>query len=187
MNRTGSLIVALSMVACVSVFAQQKAKSAAGTKQPEQKAVPRRVLEPQVYLGNSANWGGTIQKNTFRELMKQGLTSKDSMGRQYKIISFNFTYAERNLYEDSVGNLVVKADFSTTYCHGDTLPDVLTRYIPASQSKIGEESPGIYQRVKAGDTVYFDRISVLRYTPNTPLPADSLAIMGKGMKFTIVK
>lgn len=189
MNRTGSLIVALSAMACASVLAQQKKKNAPEKQpqQPEKTVAPRKVLEPQAYLGNSANLGGNIQKTTFTDLMKQGLTAKDSLGRQYKVIGFNFTYAERNLYEDSVGNLMVKADFSTTYCHGDTLPEVLTRYIPASQSKIGEESPGIYQRVKAGDTVYFDRISLLRHTPDAPLPPDSTAILGKGMKFVIVK
>ena len=119
--------------------------------------------------------------------MKQGLTSHDSLGRTFKVIGFNFTYAERNLYEDSIGNLVVKADFSTTYCHGDTLPEILTRYIPASMSKTNEETPGFYQRVKPGDTVYFDRISVLRFTPNSPLPPDSAAILGRAMKFVITK
>jgi hypothetical protein len=175
-------------MACASAFAQQKAKSAPDKKQAEkQQPAVRRIFEPPVYLGNSTNYGGTIPKNAFIELMKQGLTSKDSLGRLYKVSSFNFTYAERNLYEDSVGNLMVKADFSSLYCVGDTLPETITRYIPASQSRVNEETLGIYQRLKAGDTVYFDRITVLKYTPNATLAPDSTAILGRGMKFVITK
>jgi hypothetical protein len=185
MKKTGGIVSAMLALMCMNLYAQQKAKTPAD-KQPEKK-VARKAFEPPVYLGLSDKWNGTLSKKDFTDLMKQGLTSKDSLGRQYKVISFLFTYAERNLYEDSVGNLVVKPDFSTTFCNGDTLPEILTRNIPASESKVNEATPGLYQRVKAGDTVYFDRISVVHYTPNTPLPPDSTAMLGRHMNFQITK
>ncbi|MES2704750.1 MAG: hypothetical protein V4649_19065 [Bacteroidota bacterium] len=183
MKRTGSLFAVILLLVCINLLAQQKGKNAAAGAAPK----ARRMTVPDVYLGNSEVREGTIPKKQFSDLMKQGLTSRDSMGRTYKVVSFNFTFGERNLYEDSIGNLQIKTDFASMYCHGDTLPDVLTRYIPASQSKINEETPGFYQRVKAGDTIYFDRISVVRYTPNAPLPPESDAILGRKMKLVITK
>jgi hypothetical protein len=59
---------------------------------------------------------------------------------------FLLTYGERNLYEDSVGTLMVLTDLLTQPCDGDTLNTYVL--------------DNITDRSKKGDTVYFDQITV---------------------------
>jgi hypothetical protein len=99
-----------------------------------------------VYLGNS-NYCDTIMrlpKRVFDSLMKQGLTSRDSSGKPFEFRSFVFTYGERMLYEDSVGNLVVMTDMMIEYCPGNKLTENITQ--------------SLFQRTKKGDTAYIDDI-----------------------------
>ncbi len=62
------------------------------------------------------------------------------------VSSFAFTYAERGVYEDSVGNPLLLTDYLTEYCLGDTLSQNIKLLLPP--------------RVKAGDTVYISDIKV---------------------------
>jgi hypothetical protein len=108
-------------------------------KLPKVKPIP-------VYLGKSDYSLSNIPVSTFNNLMKQGLTSRDSLGKPYKVEGFTFTYAERNLYEDSVGKLMIVTDLLSEHCFGDTFSAFLIN--------------NITHRSKAGDTVYFDNISL---------------------------
>lgn len=138
------------------------------------KSKPKKVLLPQAYLGKSDFKGGPIKREQLNDLLKQGITSRDSAGKQYKVAGFEFGYAERMLYEDSAGNLVVMVDYLTEYCPGT----VLTPGIQAS----------IYDRFKPGDTVYIERVSVVRprQIEGNDETTDEV-IAGKGMKIVITR
>lgn len=116
------------------------------------------------YLGRSAVRDGKLSKKVFDSLLKQGITAKDSIGNTYKIDGFMFSYGERVLYEDSVGNLMVLTDMITEYCPGDTLSPALKR--------------SMFSRTKAGDTAYIDDVKV--QTPGGQMGA-------KGMRLILTK
>ncbi|RYE22946.1 MAG: hypothetical protein EOP51_11915 [Sphingobacteriales bacterium] len=137
---TRYLVFALLLAATATAWAQDK-KTAEKTKTAKPKVVP-----VPVYLGNSNINGGKLTKQTFDSLLGQGLKGKDSSGNIYKVNGFAFTYAERNLYEDSVGNPIVVTDNLAEYCFGDTVSTFI----------LGN----IHDRSKNGDTVYFDNISL---------------------------
>lgn len=126
---------------------------------------PKAYYVP-VYLGNSNRQGGGISKFVFDSLLKQGIRAKDSLGRAYQVESFDFSYAERNMYEDEVGNLMWVTDYLNELCLGDTI----SRNVAAS----------IYMRTKPGDTTYFDNIRLRRVSDNLPF-------QGKAMRFEITK
>lgn len=150
------------VTAPVCVLAQGAKPAAA---KPAQKVV-KKVYLPQAYLGQSGKHDGGLKKDEFATLMRQGITAKDSLGNTYEAVGFEFGYAERALYEDSIGNLQILVDYMTEYCPGDTLsPGV---------------SSSIYERVKVGDTLYFRNVNVQRTGQNQP-------ILSKGMKFYIMK
>lgn len=175
MNRTVRiLLIAIPVVICLNLWAQQKKANGSAEKAHGEEPA-KKILLPTVYLGRSDYKGGPIKKDDFNRLLKQGLTSRDSLGNKYKVVGFDFNYAERELYEDSVGNLKVMVDLLYEHCPGDTI----TSNVSAS----------IYERVKAGDTVYIDRVSVVRYLSNksNKTQADSSAIGAKGMKCVIMK
>ncbi len=163
--RTGTRILLLSGVlfGAVSLWAQTK-----NTKGPDDKAAnkskPKAYLIP-VYLGNSNVSEGNITKRMFDSLLVQGLTSHDTTGKTYKVSGFAFSYGERNLYEDSVGKLMVLTDYLTEYCFGDTLSPFLKVNIP--------------ERSKPGDTVYIDQVGLI--SPEGK-PAD-----GRSMRLVITK
>src|SRR6187402_3586317 len=104
MNRKQQLVLMIFLFAGLGLWAQTKDKNA----RPKVKAIP-------VYLGRSSSVtdGSNVAKRVFDSLLRQG--------RSYKVEGFAFTYGERNLYEDSVGNLMWITDYLTEYCYGDTL------------------------------------------------------------------
>src|ERR1700733_2224366 len=108
MHRTVTiLLLFLLMITGSNLSAQQKKPG----DHPQNNNKSVHVFKPPVYLGHSEYTGGPIKKEVFNNLMKQGLTSHDSLGNHYRILGFDFGYAERKLYEDSVGNLVTLVDF----------------------------------------------------------------------------
>jgi hypothetical protein len=166
MNRTVNIFLLVFLLAIgLNLLAQQKTKGKATN-------VAGKLLLPNTYLGRSEHSGGPIQKGTFDELLKQGVTAHDSMGNKYKVVGFQFSYAERNVYEDSAGNLQMVMDYAYEYCPGDTV----TSTIAAS----------ICERTKPGDTLYFDRVSVVKISKNSTQP-ESESFAARGMKFYIVK
>jgi hypothetical protein len=159
----------------------------ANGKQPQHSA--QKIFMPNVYLGKSEMKDGPIQKNVFINLMKQGLTARGSHGDAYRVTGFDFSYAEQKLYEDSIGNMIVMMDLSSEYCAGDTLSSDIAYADNMLKSVYLTDSTdipkGLYERVKPGDTLYFDHIRVVDAKKN-PL-SDTATIAGRGMKFYIVK
>jgi hypothetical protein len=156
------------LMVCSAQLQAQQAKPAADNKKP------KKIFKPTVYLGTEKS-GGTISYAQFTELMNKNLTSRDSTGRKYKVLSFDFTYAERNLYEDSVGNLMVTAEYLGDHCPGDTIS--------------GGVKALLADRIKSGDTAFFDNVLLVHYKNNstTATLPDSTAFLGKGMKFILTK
>ncbi len=152
----GLLLVSYSIMAQRSK--KEEGKQVVATNSPTPKIV-------HAYLGRSDYNSGDISKRTFDSLLKQGLTAKDAEGNRLKVDGFTFSYAERNLYEDSVGKLMVLTDFFSEFCPGDTV----SRGV----------SLNIYYKTKPGDTAYFDNIKVL-------LP-EGRQVGTKGMKFVLTK
>jgi hypothetical protein len=150
-------LAALCLVT-ISVWAQKAGKD----KKPATKAAPAVVKEMTIYLGNSTLDSGRIAKPLFDSLMKQGLKVEGNNGT---VSGFSFTYAERGIFEDSVGDPIERVELLTEYCKGDTLPHLIKNTLP--------------NRTKNGDTAFFDRIIVR-------LP-DGNETSGKPMKFIITK
>lgn len=146
------------MMAAVSLVAQSQKKEDEKAKKPKPKPIP-------AYLGQSNLSGGTITKRMFDSLLVQGVTSKDSAGRPYKVLSFSFNYGERNLYEDSIGNPMILTDYLGEVCEADTLSTFLKQ--------------NILERSKAGDTVIFEQITLLS--------PEGRGAVGKAMKFVLKK
>ena len=176
------LIILLTLIG-LKLLAQQ---TAAGKKS--------RVFIPPVYLGHSDLKGGPIKKDQFNSLLKQGISCHDSAGNNYRIVSFDFGYSERRLYEDSVGNNVTMMDYSAEFCMGDTIgTDISTTRAPAVKDPFfGDQdssdiSKSIYDRVKPGDTVYFYHVVVAKYIDATTSLPDSSGIRAGSMKFYFVK
>ncbi len=180
MSRITSLLFLLLMMTLgIHLWAQQK------NGKPQTKgATGSKMLVPKTFLGNSDLKAGPITSAKFSSLMKQGLTAKDSLGNKYKVTSFEFGLATRNIYEDSVGNLQPVMDHSSTHCIGDTLSSDLTFSMPKTDSTDAAES--IYERLKPGDTIYFDRVQVI-HAPSAKVSADHTPFLARGMKFYIVK
>lgn len=184
-TRTAKISLVLLCLSTPNLFAQQK--GAGNKKQPEQPkaavaAAPKTITIP-VFLGNSEQKGGAIQREAFNNLLRQGLTSHDEANNKYKILGFDLGYAERGLYEDSVGNIIPVVDFASVHCSGEKIPSYLEA--TGQVTKSGEVSMSLYERIKPGDTLYFDRIRVAKYL--TPTEADSVSKIGKAMKFYITK
>lgn len=156
-----AIVVAMLLFVSYALMAQ-KAKKENG-KDPAPAGASAKIVHP--YLGRSDYSSGQIAKRTFDSLLKQGVTARDADGNTFKVASFTFSYAERNLYEDSVGKLMVLTDFFSEYCLGDTVTRVI--------------SLNIYHRTKPGDTAYFDNIKVT-------LPEGN-QVGTKGMKFVLTK
>lgn len=172
MIRTAKILLpVLMLVFGANLCAQQAAKGKADGKQPNN---GKKIIVPMVYLGHSKNTGGPIKKSEFDELLKQGLTSADSLGNNYKVVGFQFSYAERNVYEDSMGNLQMMMDYSYEFCPGDTITSSI--------------SSSIYDRTKPGDTLYFDRVSLVKLPKKQgDAVSESNPVAGRAMKFYIVK
>jgi hypothetical protein len=178
-------LLILIVVVGTGISAQEKGKGKAANDY-------ERVHMPNVYLGRSEKRGGPMQKGAFTDLMKQGLTAHDSLGNHYKVVGFDFSYAEQKLYEDSLGNMVMMTDLSAEYCPGDTLAADIAYNIHMLKSAYLTDSAdlpkGLYERVKPGDTLYFDHVRVRKLGKNSTLSvSDTATIAGRGMKFYIVK
>jgi hypothetical protein len=162
MNRIVQSLIFVFLIGGYSAYAQKpqtKVKASA----------PKRILMPQAYLGNSDYKGGVIPKAELSKLLKQGLTSRDSLGNRYKVAGFEFAYSERMIYEDSLGTLFSTFDMLSEYCIGDTLSAGI--------------AGSIYDRFKIGDTVYINRVKVIK-----PMgTGDGMEIAGRGMKCVIAK
>lgn len=158
MKRTLQILVVLLVL--VSVV-----KVSAGDDKDKKKA--KKPVPVSVYLGNSTIDSGFVTKSLFDSLLKQGLTSRDSNGRVFDVKSFMFTFCERNLYEDSVGNLQIMTDYLSEITFDSKLIDY--------------QLNALLQRAKTGDTVIFEKI-MLHAADSTKAGA-----YGKPMRLIIAK
>ncbi len=170
MKRTFGMVMGIMLLFfTVTMWAQKKKKPAPAktTGKTEKKVTAYKAYTTPiaVYLGHSNVGAGIVAKQVFDSLMKQGLWGRDSSNVEYKVTSFNFTYAERNVYEDSTGNSIILSDYMIEHCDGDTVSATI--------------AASLYQRTKAGDTVYIDQVALLR--------SDSVGAMGKSLKVVIGK
>ncbi len=176
MKHTSKFIILFFLALyCYSVSGQKNNKKNTSNTENNKDTIKKKVvIVPHVYLGHSDFDGGKIKKQKFDSLMKQGISSHDSLGKEYKIIGFTFNYAEKNIYEDVNANLVVMVDYSLEYCKGDTLSSTI--------------SNSLYSRTKPGDTIYLDHIMVLKHKgETTEYQPDSTAILGKNLVCIITK
>ncbi len=160
MNRRIPLVIAGLVLLFGAAFAQKKETPVkAGAKKPFVYTKP--VMD--VAIGQSDLSGGNISKSDFDAYAPKGIRIKEPAGAF--IEGFSFTYGERNLYEDSVGNEKRVTEYLTEYCMGDTLSPIIAH-------TIGD-------RTKPGDTAYYDDIHIR-------LPNGKPAL-GKPMKFVITR
>lgn len=122
----------------VNAYADEKDQ-----KDAKQKKDPKASWIP-VYLGQSDIDSGLISKPLFDSLIKQGLVSRDSAGKEYKVTGFMLTFCERMLYEDSIGNIIPVTDYLSEYCFDNKLK--------------AHQEDALLRRAKNGDTVFFEDI-----------------------------
>lgn len=152
------LTLLLSLGVVYSVYAQKEQKD-------DKEKKKKKVYKVPVYLGNTNIKDTAIPHYVFDSLLATKITARDSNGSAYQIHGYLFTYGERNLYEDSVGNLMWVTDLLSEYCYGDTMTSWL----------LG----AITDRTKYGDTIYFDQIKT---TSPEGKPVD-----GKPMRIVLTK
>lgn len=139
-------------------------QAVAGEDDKEQKKKPKIVPIP-VYLGNSDIDSGVVTEQVFDSLLKQGFTARDSNGRIFHVNSFMFTYCERNLYEDSVGNPLILTDYLSEFCFENKLKDY--------------QLEALVDKSKWGDTLIIEKIML------TSADSAKATGFGKAMKLII--
>ncbi len=131
-------------IAACFVFAFQLT---AQKPKPEVVATSKAYTVVIPYLGHSDYKGGLIPKTAFDSLLKQGISARDSAGNFYPVGGFTFSYKQKNLYEDSVGNLIYITDFFSEYCMGDTMSAAIAE--------------NLLSNTRIGDTAYIDQVKVV--------------------------
>lgn len=104
-----------------------------------------------------------VPKKTFDSLIALPLCAKDSAQNQFPIQSFELTYAERGLYQDSAGLPIIFTDYTNFKCEGNTI----------SKEWVNQ----LVERSYKGDTIFIDKVKVLG--------SDNKSREGKGMKIII--
>lgn len=154
------VILIFSALCTLAVLPNVQAQKAKPKPDAKSKTTPAAKAQLEVVLGGSGLSGGTISKEAFDSLAQQGLRLAGNNGT---VSSFQFIYAERNLYEDSVGNPLLTTDYLTEYCYGNTLSPAIKESLP--------------YRTKPGDTAYFDQIRITA--------ANGQQVKGKAMRFVL--
>jgi hypothetical protein len=85
-----------------------------------------------------------IDKAHLDQLINAPLCVKDTSGKQYKVHSFEITYAERGLYEDSAGLPIIYTDYQNETFKCDTLSAVWKKMLLAHAYK--------------GDTIHIENV-----------------------------
>jgi|SRR5690606_6898083 len=128
-----NIIVLVALTAGVSYAQQAEVKP----KKPKPKG--------EAYLAGGQYGSGSIPLAQFDSLIGKPLIARDTLGRFCPVIKFDFTFAERGLYEDSTGRLTIMTDYYVTPSDsGALLPPFWIEQLK--------------RRAKIGDTVYFDQI-----------------------------
>jgi len=152
------LVILVGTLAVWQYATAQKAKS----KLPKRVVTTRpveKLQEVDVRFGSAGLNGGEISKQQFDALAKEGLFLPGGGTIQ----GFNFLYAERSRYEDSIGNPILVTDYLNEYCLGSKLSEGVLS--------------SLFERTKPGDTAYFDQIKVIT--------AAGTKAKGTNMKFVL--
>ncbi len=152
------LLLPAALLLVVSMVYAQKKNTDKKTPVTKPKPVFVAMLGDTSSLSN-----GDISKEEFDRLAPQGIRLKNAGGAF--IEGFTFTYGERHLYEDSVGNDLLVTSYLSEYCLGDTLSGIISKTLN--------------YRTKPGDTAYYDGIHVR-------MP-DGTGATAKPMKFVITR
>ncbi len=114
------------------VFAQQKERK-------------RNVLpKSTTYFSGGEIGEGVLSKKIFDSLITAPLIVKDSLGKEFPVYSYLFTYVERKIYEDSTGRPFIHPDYISSNSDKGTLPSQFENYI--------------LEHSKGGDTVYISNV-----------------------------
>ena len=159
-------VALLSAVLYLPVAAQQaKHKKPAATATGTASDKPKETPLARVTLNHWSVATGALTKHQYDSLAKGQLYVDDPKYPGAVVEKFTYIYGERNLYEDSTGNMMMVTDYLSEPCLGDTL-----------SSSINES---LFHRTKNGDTAYYSEI-VLRM-------ADGSSGVGLPLKLTITK
>ncbi len=112
----------------------------------ETKAI-KKIYKYKTFLGCQQESSMHMDKDSFCTLLQQPLCAKDSAGKSYKIRSFEITYAERGLYEDSAGLPIVVTDYQNDAFSGDTVNSYWKKMLQ--------------ERFYKGDTVYIEHVVLI--------------------------
>lgn len=115
------------------------------------------------YLGCTDMDVAFLPKKTFDSLIALPLCAKDSAQNQYPIQSFEITYAERGLYQDSAGLPIIFTDYTNFKCEGNAI----------SKEWVNQ----FVERTYKGDTIFIEKVKVLG--------PENKSREGKGMKIII--
>lgn len=126
-------------------LAQQK-KTAHHTARSKTATDPKMGVLLNVTLGNSAIGDSVMTPEEFNRRVQEGLKVANPQFPDARVQAFDFTYLERNIYEDSVGNFILVVDELTERCTGDTFSTVARG--------------AMLSRAKAGDTAVFDNMQL---------------------------
>jgi len=97
--------------------------------------------------GCNNNAGGTINKDQFLQLINSLVCGKDNKTNQnYPVASFDLTYCERALSEDSTGYPTIVTDYIMEPINGDAVPEKWKK--------------AFTERLYKGDTVKFENIKI---------------------------
>ena len=105
------------------------------------------IYRYKAYLACQQSDSISISKSDFEKLIASSICAKDSNQNLVPVTSFEITYAERGLFEDSTGLPIIFTDYSNQICKGDTIPI--------------QWQNDFKDRGYKGDTVFFDRISIV--------------------------
>lgn len=104
----------------------------------------KNVYKGKTLWSDGVTGTGKISKQLFDSMLDQRLVALDSAGNKHPVLFHLFMYAERGLFEDSMGKLRIMTDHYILQCDNGKLPqDWVTN---------------LRQRSKAGDTVYYNNV-----------------------------
>ena len=168
-NRLPALLlaaaVAIVALALAPAGAQRSRTNPQTDKRKGGKDTARREVPPMTLAFGNIATEGPVKKAAFDAATRTtGLHVTDSRGQGARVENFGMTFAERVMYEDSIGNPLPTTDYLTEFYEGSALPEDI-----ATELRL---------RAKTGDTIFFERAKV-RMPDGTPRK-------GQTLKFWIV-
>jgi hypothetical protein len=111
-------------------------------QQPQKKG--KTFYKGRTYLAGGVITNGTISKAQFDSLIAYPLLARDTSGKEHPVITYTFVYAERGVFEDSMGKMKIMTDYYSVESDKGQMPDVWVK--------------NVRKRSKSGDTAYFNEV-----------------------------